>query len=249
MPSLNHHTRALAAAIMFLTRLPLPPRWQHPPEHLQSAYFPFVGVLIGGFAACCYWLASLLWAHQLALLIAIAATIWATGAFHEDGFADSCDGFGGGWDKEQILRIMQDSRLGTYGCTGLLLILGLKYLALIQIPANQIIAALLIGHSLSRLVSISHLCDLPYVRFEGKSKPVGTTLSLRDLALATLSIAALWLLLPLQTLGILALTLTIWRFWFKRYMQRWIGGYTGDCLGASQQVSEVLIYLVLASQL
>jgi adenosylcobinamide-GDP ribazoletransferase len=247
MMSFQSHWRALAAAVMFLTRLPLPERWQYDPSYLRSAYFPLVGLFIGIFAALCYSVASIIWPQSIAVALSMAITIWATGAFHEDGFADSCDGFGGGWNKEQILKIMQDSRLGTYGCTGLLLILALKFLALNALPAEKLVVALLIGHSLSRLLSISHLYDLSYVRFEGKSKPVGTQLGSGELGWATLSVAGLWILIPLSSLIAILTVLLIWRFWFGRYMRRWIGGYTGDCLGASQQVSEVLIYLILAA--
>jgi adenosylcobinamide-GDP ribazoletransferase len=111
------------------------------------------------------------------------------------------------------------------------------------------IPAFLLGHSLSRLVSISHLSDLSYVRLEGKAKPVATFLSYPQLLAATVSIAPLWFLIPGEKLLPIAAALLVWRFWFNRYLQRWIGGYTGDCLGASQQVSETLIYLVLAASL
>jgi adenosylcobinamide-GDP ribazoletransferase len=246
---LSQAWRSFAAALMFLTRLPLPSRWQFEPVHLQAAYFPFVGLCIGGFAALIFALSSQIWSPSLAVLISMVATIWATGAFHEDGFADSCDGFGGGWDKQQILRIMQDSRLGTYGCIGLMLILAVKFLSLQSITSSgSVLVALLLGHSLSRLLSISHLYDLSYVRFEGKSKPVATSLSGRELGYGLFSIAVVWLFVPINTLLIIFAILSVWRWWFTRYMQRWIGGYTGDCLGASQQVSEVLIYLILAAQ-
>ena len=111
----------LLVALMFFTRIPMP-RWVPFDEarlNGASRYFPLVGLLVGAVAALVYGVAVNLWSPALALVLATAATVLLTGAFHEDGFADVCDGFGGGWDREQVLSIMKDSRIGTYGTVGL----------------------------------------------------------------------------------------------------------------------------------
>src|SRR4051794_21756033 len=106
--------RIFFTAIMFLTRLPVPRFTDHSPEYLKqsSRYFPLVGWIVGGIGALVFYLFSSFFSLELSLLASIIATVLATGAFHEDGFADVCDAFGGGWTKEKILAIMKDSRLG-----------------------------------------------------------------------------------------------------------------------------------------
>lgn len=239
-------------AMGFLTRVPMPRTVSYTPEILNtsSRYFPLIGLFVGVFGAASYAIASILWSPPLAVALSIVVTVLLTGAFHEDGWADSCDGFGGGWTREQVLTIMKDSRLGSYGAVGLLLLLAIKLLALSQLPGTAaVVSALLIGHAWSRLLSISYLLDLPYVRDidTSKIKPIATQMEPRSFAIAAAYVAPLiFFISPLQLIAI-ALVLAIWRWWFGRYIVRRLGGYTGDCLGASQQVAEVLIYLVLAA--
>jgi adenosylcobinamide-GDP ribazoletransferase len=237
-------------ALGFLTRIPIPRAVAFSAENLNAAarYFPLVGLLVGAFAALIYGVAILLWPPSLAILLSMGATILLTGAFHEDGWADSCDGFGGGWDRERILAIMKDSRIGIYGALGLGLMLALKFAALQQLSGTHILAALLIGHAWSRLLATSYLFDLPYARTtDSKVEAVAAPLSNNSLRIAVLSALPLIFLISLtQTLWIIAVLL-VWRWSFGRYCQRRIGGYTGDCLGAAQQVAELLIYLVLVA--
>jgi adenosylcobinamide-GDP ribazoletransferase len=240
------------AALAFLTRIPIPATTPLAEENLNAAsrYFPAIGLLVGLIGAAIYLAANTLWTPALALALSMAATIRLTGAFHEDGFADCCDGFGGGWARAQVLTIMKDSRLGTYGAVGLGLMLGIKFLALQSIAQpTTIVIALLVGHTWSRLLAVSYLRDLHYVRDidSSKVKPLATQMSRNDLLIAAIVALPLALLIaPLQCLA-LVLTLTLWRWWFGRYLLRRLGGYTGDCLGAAQQVAEVFIYLVLAA--
>ncbi len=108
--------RLLLTAVMFYTRLPVP-RWVgHSDDQLNRAtvYFPLIGWLVGGVAAGVYWGAAQLWPPLVAVLLSTGAGVLLTGAFHEDGLADTCDGFGGGWTRERILTIMKDSRVGKY---------------------------------------------------------------------------------------------------------------------------------------
>lgn len=252
MPNWRRERDLFFVALAFLTRIPIPAATPHSPDYLNAAsrYFPAIGLLIGAIVATVYLGSAQLWPGSLAIALSMAASIRLTGAFHEDGFADSCDGFGGGWSHDQVLTIMKDSRLGTYGAAGLGLLLTIKFLTLQAIahPANVVIA-LLIGHTWSRLLAISHMLNLNYVRDidSSKVKPLATQLARNDFLIAAIVALPLTLaILPLQV-AVITLALIAWRWWFGRYIVRRIGGYTGDCLGASQQVAEVLIYLVLAA--
>lgn len=246
-----HRQRTLAfIALGFLTRIPIPRSIEHDAANLNDAarYFPAVGILVGAGGALVYAAAAQWWPQGIAVLLSMAATILLTGAFHEDGFADSCDGFGGGWSRAQVLTIMKDSRIGTYGAIGLAAILALKFAALQTLPAALVIPGLLVGHAWSRLLATSYLFDLDYARDDdSKVKPLATQLSATGLQIAALSVAWLVFAIPAwKVLAIVALLLAL-RWAFGAYCKRRIGGYTGDCLGAAQQVAEVLIYLVLAA--
>jgi adenosylcobinamide-GDP ribazoletransferase len=246
----RQYTLALIA-IGFLTRIPIPRTIEHSPENLSAAarYFPIVGLLIGAFAVLVYRLSLQLWPENLAILLSMITTILLTGAFHEDGWADSCDGFGGGRDRDQVLAIMKDSRLGTYGTLGLMLILALKFMALQNLHnAALIIPALLLGHGWSRLLAVSYLFDFSYTReTASKVKSVAQQLTPNGLRIAVVSMLPLIFLLSFKQFLWVVAALLIWRWVFGRYITRRIGGYTGDCLGAAQQAAEVLIYLVLVA--
>ena len=186
------------------------------------------------------------------MLLSIAGGVLVTGAFHEDGFADVCDGFGGGWTKEKILLIMKDSRVGTYGVVGLILILLLKFYAMDQLGSQATYPfglMLVTAHSLSRLAATGIIFTSSYVREDAgsKVKPVAEQLSIKNFM-----IAIFWVMIPLGLLGyfnyIFLLTIIptlVITLYLRRYYNKWIGGFTGDCLGAVQQVTEVIIYLSL----
>lgn len=248
----RHERELFLTALAFLTRIPIPANTPYSPEHMNASarYFPFIGLLIGSSAAVVYALAELIWPASLAIALSMIATLLLTGSFHEDGLADSCDAFGGGWRQEQVLSIMKDSRIGTYAAIGLIAVLGTKFLALNALESSpKIMAALIVGHSWSRLLAISYLYDHSYVRFDDSSKikPMATQLSRNNLLIAGLSVTALALLIPLSKIFLIVVALLIWRWWFGRYMRRRIGGYTGDCLGCAQQIAELLIYLALCA--
>lgn len=239
------------AAVTFLTRIPAPQWVRFEPIYLQHAarYYSWVGLLLGVFHAGLYGVLIQFWPPMLAVLLSGAVLVWLTGAFHEDGFADFCDGFGGGWQPEQVLTIMKDSRIGSYGSVGLLLLLGIKWAALSHMPPALAMVALMTGHCWSRWLTASYLLDMRYVRdAEGDlSKPLATTLSWRGLMVGALPVLALLLLLSSTQWLVLLPILLVLRWRFKKYLERRIGGYTGDCLGASQQLAEGTIYLVLAA--
>lgn len=240
-------------AIRFFTRLPVPAWVGHSAEALNHSarYFPAVGLLVGGIGALVYLGALQLWPQPVAVLLSMAATIYATGAFHEDGLADTVDGLGGGWDKLRILEIMKDSRVGSYGVVATLLALLGKFTLLAALDSAQVPFALLAGHALSRFCAVVLLAGMDYVREDrqSKSKPLATRLSGGALLFAALVVLGALALLPVaKALAGCALAALV-TLWLAAKFKRWLGGYTGDCLGATQQVAEIAFYLGLLAQL
>ena len=248
-------------AVSFYTRIPTPRSFQqYNQNYLNEAikYFPLIGWVAGFVAGVILFACNIIFGLPIAIALSMISSVLLTGAFHEDGFADVCDGFGGGWTKEKILDIMTDSRLGTYGVTGLIAILSLKFLSihqLLSLPENTsgFLLTLLIfitAHSVSRFVAATLIFSNSYVRVtESKAKP-----ATQKSGKTNLSVAALFAFVPLVTLVILSgklsllfilVPLYVTKKYFSWYFTKWIGGYTGDCLGAVQQVSEVVIYLSL----
>ncbi len=242
-------------AVMFYTRIPCP-RWiGHSPDLLAKAtrYFPMIGWIVGGVSAMVLYATGQLLPISISILFSMITGILLTGAFHEDGFADVCDGFGGGWTKSKILDIMKDSRVGAYGLIGMVLILPLKYLLLFEIYQAQgtlcLALALLSGHSLSRSTAASMIYTHEYVREneDSKAKPVAKRMSINTLIMVVFSGLAPILLFGNPLLLCIVLPVYAMKAYLARYFKKWIGGYTGDCLGAVQQISEIIIYLSLLS--
>jgi adenosylcobinamide-GDP ribazoletransferase len=237
-------------ALGFFTRVPVPNwvPWSVERLNHSARYFPLVGWVVGAAGALSYLALAAVLPVSLAVVLSTAITIRLTGAFHEDGWADTCDGLGGGWDKLQVLTIMKDSRIGTYGTAGLVLMLLAKMLALIEISRDghaAVAIALLVAHPLSRLASTSLIHTLDYVREDedAKAKPLARRLSRNEL-----TIAACFGLLPLILIGPLAalvalIFIGLTTLWAARMFKRRLGGYTGDCLGATQQCTELACYL------
>ena len=249
-------------AMGFFTRFPMPnfTDFQDTDLNHASKYFPLVGILIGLLAAISFYVAALLLTQAIAVLISMAVTIYATGAFHEDGLADSADGLGGGWQREQVLTIMQDSRLGTYGAVALFFALMAKFQLLISMHADTVMMVLICAHALSRLSAIWLMTALPYAKADinsnGKSKPLATEIARCDFWLANLFgllplFALLWVIQTTIhnwqiTLGYVCLLIAAigagW-YWWLSLLKRKLGGYTGDTLGAIQQINEIMFYL------
>ena len=251
---------------MFFTRVPLPAAlstWVgYSPAMLRGSarYFPLVGMAVGAVAAAAYLAGTWLFTPAVAVVLSMIATILMTGAFHEDGLADSCDGFGGGYTPERVLAIMQDSRVGAFGAIGIMLMLLLKYATLNSLAetgeAALVAWVLVIGHTVSRAAAVGLMRFLDYVRIDTgpKAKPLADGISggafVMALAITALPFAVVarlfengWLL----ALGYLPVSLAAWAA--GAYFRRRIGGYTGDCLGAAQQVAEVAFYLFAAALL
>ncbi len=236
-------------ALMFYTRIPVPRSLGFSNERLNRAtrYFPLIGWIIGGIGALVFYGLNWILPVEVAVFLSMMATIFATGAFHEDGFADFCDGFGGGYTREQIFAIMKDSRIGTYGTVGLVGMLGTKFLALQSLPPLIIPLVLVAGHAFSRLMPVVIIFTSWYSREDelSKTKPIGKRGKNSDLLLAVFLGLLPMILLPWQFMAVLLPLSLLLTFLFKKYIERKIGGYTGDCLGALQQIIEVVFYLTL----
>lgn len=245
MQCLIRQWRLLKTALVFFTRLPLQlPDYDEAELARSTRYFPLVGILVGTFGALVFWLSDFVLPLELAVLLSMVATILLTGAFHEDGLSDAVDGLGGGWEKEQVLTIMTDSRVGSYGAIAIVLALLIKFQALSHQPAVLIPLALIAGHALSRFCATLVIATQHYVKHDGKSKPLATQITSGELL-----IAAVFGLLPLvflevQMLLALVPVALVW-LWFSAKIRARIGGYTGDCLGAMQQLTEIAFYLGL----
>ena len=238
-------------AVLFFTRIPCPKWINHAPEILNksSRYFSLVGIVVGSIAALAYFASAYIFSTDIAILISMISSIWITGAFHEDGFADVCDGFGGGWTKEKILTIMKDSRLGTFGVSGLVFILAIKFLALyhLQSLSVDLILVIISGHSMSRFIATVLLYTHEYVRDIDSSKIKPTT---KQMSSKSLLISAIFGIVPLfffqkPAIFLVLLPLLLTYLYMGRFFKKWIGGQTGDCAGALQQVAEIVFYLSL----
>ena len=261
---------AFGLAVRLLTRWPFPRRGADPaaepassaaadpassaaaPTAAQSSaavpYYPLVGTLVGAFAGIVFYLAYLVFPVALAVVVAIAATLLVTGALHEDGFADACDGLGGGATRERALEIMRDPRLGTYGTAGLGLLFAAKVLAIVAAPVEVIPWLLVAGHSASRSSMAVALSSGTYARSAGiaaplaEASPSGGRIALAVLIGGAVSCTLLVEAPPLALLAGLC-GLALGHLLMRRAYERKLGGFTGDCLGAVQQASELGMYL------
>jgi len=244
------------AAFLFFTRLPL---WRlHQPTKVSYRsvveYWPLVGWLTGGIMGAVIYFGSMLFPYAIALLLAIVVRMLLTGALHEDGLADFIDGFGGGGrDRQRVLDIMKDSRIGTYGVLGLLLYVLLLFFALFTLPPKGAALAVVAADPFAKMVASQLVMLMPYARTEEQAKSkvvyrrIGTAASI-GLAVQGLvpMIVFLYLTgLPWQTilfvpaLIMYVIYLLVWRR---------LRGYTGDCCGAAFLLVELTVYLAICSQ-
>lgn len=237
---------SLLAAIMMFTRLPLWRLVQVDKKYYSNVllYWPLVGFITGSATwATLYVISQIGRATLPACILAIAVRLLLTGALHEDGLADFFDGFGGGSTKEKILAIMKDSHIGSYGTIGLIIYFLLYTSFLYSLPTNAQAAVIIGADVLSKFATTFMINTLPYARTEetSKTKVLYNHLGLlKQLPIAIICIVPLYFLgtnfLPVIPMAIMLIGL---RFYFKHK----IGGYTGDCCGASVLLSEQTFYL------
>jgi adenosylcobinamide-GDP ribazoletransferase len=232
-------------ATQFLTRLPIPARLQTVwgMEDLRDSVhmFPLVGVLVGLGASLVY--ATAVFCDLppvIAAILAVATQILMTGALHEDGLADVCDGFGGGRTREEKLEIMRDSRLGTYGAIGLILSLALRIAAITHLADPMIVApALIAAAALSRAAMPVAMWLLPQARKDGLAASAGRPQRGRVLVGVGVGVVMGFICLSVTRAGIVLMLSMISAGLILRISQRQIGGITGDVLGTMQQFLEI----------
>lgn len=239
-------------ALQFLTVIRLSRDVQVTPKDLARSmgYFPMIGLLLGFVLVSLNLLLSSILPSSVVNGILIATLIICTGALHLDGLADTIDGLAGGNTKEEILRIMRDSRTGAIGAVGLIMVLLLKYVSLINIPddiKNQVLIAMPVISRCS-MVQVCFFSD--YARSDpGIGSPFAYYLGKREFSLATITAFLLSLIL-LGVEGIIVITvigITTWGL-FSFYRKK-IGGVTGDTFGATNEINEVLVLILTLSLL
>jgi adenosylcobinamide-GDP ribazoletransferase len=235
----------LLSAIQFLTRMPLP-SIDYRQDSLSGSvkFFPFVGALIGGAAAL---LSRVSVQHLPRLASAFMVLIFLvliTGALHEDGLADAADGFGGGHIREKILLIMRDSRIGSYGATALCLSLVGRLILISSLPLDHIARYLIVANVLCRWTILPLSYFLPPARDgEGQGARIARLTTRFSLIIGTIfAVAFSSILLRWQAFVPLAIAILI-TFVSGRFYSRRIGGITGDCFGATTQITEMVIYM------
>ena len=243
-------------AVQFLTRVPVPALTAFQPDWTarSARYFPVVGALVGLASGAVFVLTSMVWTGILPALLATTAGILITGAFHEDGLADTADGLGGGQTPARRLEIMKDSRLGTFGVLALGLGIALKVAALGGIPVDVAVVALVAAHAGGRGAAVLVMRLLPYAgdAASAKVKPVADGVSsgetLTALVLAGLAtVPALWLF-PVETAVALIAAATL-ATGMALLARRLIGGWVGDTLGACEQVFEISFLIVFVAMI
>ena len=263
MQALRHYLLAL----QFFTRIPVTGRladWVgYSPAMLRAsaAHFPGIGWIAGAVAAAAYAtvhaaLTPSLYAPLAAAVLSCVATAYLTGGFHEDGLADVADGLGGSADRLRALEIMKDSRLGAYGALALVLALLAKISLLAVLGSHSLAAAAAAtatAHVVSRFWPLCLVRALPHVgdRARSKSKPLADQISRHALGAAGLwctgPLTLYALIQPAQALGLAVLCSALAALWMTRWFARRLAGFTGDCLGATQQISEIAFYFGAAT--
>lgn len=241
--------RIFFTALMFYTRIPCPKWVDHNPIYMKESarYFSLIGWIVGGISATVFILTNQFFSTNISILLSIATSIRITGAFHEDGLADVSDGFGGGWTKDKIILIMKDSRLGTFGVLSLIIVLLLKFTSLQEIPTHTIPFVIIFGNVLSRTIAARMLYRGNYVQNNNNAKAgsaadkLSTTSLLVNILFGIVAFAFFLEWIYLLIIPILIILETL----MYRFYKKWINGYNGDCAGAVQQISEVVIYLTL----
>jgi adenosylcobinamide-GDP ribazoletransferase len=232
-------------AVQFLTRLPVPRLLNSSESELGKAavFFPLVGLIVGAAAALVFALLQRVLPVPASVLCAIVFAAFITNGFHEDGLADAFDGFGGGWTKERVLEIMRDSRIGNYGTLALIFLVLGKLNFLSSLPQGQIWRWLIAAHTAARWTILPLCAWLPYARAEGQGKLVAKQVGALEVVTATATLLVAFLLLPWRAALAASLVTSLVTLLSGLYFRARLQGITGDCLGATNQLTEVALYL------
>jgi adenosylcobinamide-GDP ribazoletransferase len=234
----------LLVALRYLTRLPTPVVAYTPDSLARAAkFFPVVGLVV---AAGAVGLNKVLSSHADRTIVALLVMVYlvvVTGCLHEDGLADAADGFGAGWSRERILEIMHDSRIGSYGAIALTLSLLARYVLLGHLPLLKFSSYVIAAHVLCRWTSLPLGFFLPpATEHEGQGAQVARRVSMGSLIFGTLFTFGIcyWRLrnagwIPVSATAAVTLASGL-------YYKSQIGGVTGDCFGATNQLSEIAVY-------
>lgn len=247
------HVRSLIVAVQFLTRLPTPHVDLSDDAERRltlgraTAYFPLVGALVGAMTGATTLLAARFWPVGLAVVIGLAVEAVVTGAFHEDAVADFCDAFGGGWTREDVLRILKDSRIGSFGALGLGLAVALRGGALASLETSQLLTAAAASACLGRWAVLPAMWALPPLSDrESLSRDVGQRIGLKRMALGTVmaipGCVGFTLASPVRLAVAVAFILVL-TLWLVRHVERRIGGMNGDSLGFLCHASQTVVLL------
>jgi adenosylcobinamide-GDP ribazoletransferase len=259
---MKEEVRIFFTALMFYTRIPCPSNIDHSADYINKAtrYFPLIGWIVGALSFFVFYAASFIFFETtIPLILSLMVGVLVTGAFHEDGLADVFDGFGGGWTKAKILDIMKDSRVGAYGVIALIILFTLKIFGLQELiknidKSNSLIIFLIFisYHSLARWTAINIVFTEQYSREDetSKAKPIAKAHSYKEVLGAYIfGLLPIIFLMIFNFKFVLVLGPLFLVYYFsKRFFNKWIDGYTGDCLGAVEQISEcvsILTFIVL----
>ena len=240
-------------ALQFLTRIPVPGINALPAEMVRVGlrqavgWFPLVGTLIGCITAFVVAGAGEYWPRIIAVALALIIEARMTGAFHEDAVADFCDAFGGGFTREDTLRIMKDSRVGSYGALGLILAVGLRAALMVSLEPALLVVSIIAAATFGRLlVVILMACTPPAAVSTGLAKDIGAQVGWRQWILALVLAApglALWCRDMPQSALFATCAGVAFLLWFRRLLIRRLGGSTGDCLGFSAYAGQLILLL------
>ncbi len=258
---LRRELRLFGMALQFLTRVPVPSSLAFDAaSHRQAVrYFPLVGSLVGAASALTALIALRFWPSVVSATLAVAFTVWLTAAFHEDGLADTFDALLGATSREKALAIMKDSRIGTYGAAALCTCLLLRVLLLSELLARDPLVAsgaLVAAHGSGRAIAVVLMGTLAYAGDATRAKSGSWTgeVPRSDVAwacvigLATLALPALAHLEPVVTFAAEVIVLVLLLWIMRNWLQRRLNGYTGDSLGATEQLAEVVVLLVFVAE-
>ncbi|MGO2318039.1 MAG: adenosylcobinamide-GDP ribazoletransferase [Vibrio toranzoniae] len=239
-------------AMGFFSRLPMPKNTPYSEERMNRSgrYFSTVGLLLGVLCGGVFLLLDAILPSAVAIFLMMSFSLMLTGAFHEDGLTDMADGIGGGMTLERRLTIMKDSRIGTYGASALVMALFGKWVLLNELVSmTGLFMVIVTSYTFSRAIAASLIYDMPYVSDLdiSKSKPLANKQTKGELVFLILVglLPSLWF--GLAFTFVLAVIACLFRVSFKKWLMARIGGFTGDCLGAAQQLMELMIYVVFTA--